>query len=157
MQAKINPNLNHEYPRFLFSSSCFILINFLLRAQPSLSRVGLVPTRRGRVGAIRYPPLIRDGIVVLATQLFKSLALRLWDEQRCHASQQHDEGVNLQDVVHPGIGILLGSAFSTEGRDGALADDGSDFACCGGDAVGGGSISGGKDFTGDNEGSGIGT
>lgn len=35
MQAKINPNLNHEYLRFLFSSSCFILINFPLRAQPS--------------------------------------------------------------------------------------------------------------------------
>ncbi len=47
---------------------------------------------------------------------------------------------------------LGGSALGAEFRDRGLADDGSDFAHAGGEAVRGGAVAGGETFAGDDKG-----
>lgn len=78
---------------------------------------------------------MHNSIIVLAAEFLKGFALGLGDEKRSKASQQHEEGVNLQDVVHPGVCIVLGGASGAEGGNGTLADDGTDLAGRGGYAV----------------------
>lgn len=63
-----------------------------------------------------------------AGELLESLALRLRDEKSSEATQEHEEGVDLHDVVEPG-GLVGGcGAAGTEGADENLGDDGADFA-----------------------------
>lgn len=93
-----------------------------------------------------------DGVVVLAAELFEGLASSLGDEEGGEAAEQHEESVNLQNMVHPVLAVV-----ALEGRNGTLADDGTNLAGGSRDTVGGGTVSGGEDFTGDNEGSGVGT
>lgn len=97
-----------------------------------------------------------EGVVVLAAELFKSLAGRLGDEERGEAAEEHEEGVDLEHVVHPGGRVVSRGAASAERGDGALADDGSDLARGGRDTMGRGAVAGREDFTGDDEGGGVG-
>lgn len=107
-------------------------------------------------------PLVNDsgtagnGVVVLAAELLEGLAGCLGDQERGEAAEKHEEGVDLEDVVQPGGGIVLGGATGTEGGDGTLADDGTNLARGSGDAVRGGAVAGGEDLTRDNEGGGVG-
>ena len=80
--------------------------------------------------------------LVLATELLERLALSLGDENGGKATEQHEEGEDLEDVVQPGTVVVRGGAARLEGRDGALADDGADLAGGGGDTVGGGAVAG---------------
>lgn len=96
------------------------------------------------------------GVVVLAAELLEGLAGSLGDEEGGEATEKHEESVDLEHVVHPGSGVVLGSAASAESSDGTLADDGADLAGGGRDTVGGGTVSGGEDLTGDNESGGVG-
>jgi hypothetical protein len=76
----------------------------------------------------------------LAGKLLESLALCLRDEEGGEAAQQHEEGVNLHDVVEPRALVRSGSATGAEGTDEDLGDDGADLAGGGGDTVGGGTV-----------------
>lgn len=78
--------------------------------------------------------VLDDGII-LTSQLLKGLALGLRNAQRSEDTQEHEQGINLEHVVEPRIGICLGSATYTEGCNGSLGNDGADFACGGGDTV----------------------
>jgi hypothetical protein len=78
----------------------------------------------------------------LASELLESLALCLRDKQSSEAAQQHEEGVDLHDVVEPGAFIGRGGAAGAKGADEDLGDDGTDFAGGGGDSVGGRAVSG---------------
>lgn len=51
--------------------------------------------------------------VVLARQLFEGLALGLWDEESGEDTAEHEECVDLHDVVEPWVGVGLGSAAGT--------------------------------------------
>lgn len=64
--------------------------------------------------------LTRDIVVVLG-KLLERLSLRLLDEQRRKDAQEHEQGVNLQDMVEPGIGVVCGGAARAEGRNCSLA------------------------------------
>lgn len=100
--------------------------------------------------------MVVSSVVVLATELLERLAGGLGDEDGGEAAEQHEQGVNLQHVVHPWGGVVLGGAAGAEGGDGALADDGADLAGGGGDTVGSGTVTRGEDLTGDDEGGGVG-
>lgn len=63
---------------------------------------------------------VRDVVVVLG-ELLEGLALGLLDEQRGEDAAEHEEGVDLEDVVEPGGGVGRGGAAGAEGGDGALA------------------------------------
>lgn len=89
--------------------------------------------------------------LVFAGELFEGLALGLGDEEGGEAAEQHEQGVDLENVVHPRVGVLLGGAVGSEDGDGTLADDGADLAGGGRDTVGGGSVSGGEHLTGNDE------
>lgn len=97
-----------------------------------------------------------DGVVVLTAELFKSLAGSLGDEPGGEAAEKHEEGVNLENVVHPGSRVVLGGALGAEGSNGTLADDGADLAGSGRDTVRGGTVTGGEDLTGNDKGGGVG-
>jgi hypothetical protein len=66
-------------------------------------------------------------ILILARQFLESLSLGLLDEQGAEATEKHEQGVDLEDVVQPGARVLLRGAVVAEGGDGALADDGADL------------------------------
>lgn len=47
------------------------------------------------------------GVVVFgawnfASELLEGLALRLWDEEGCEDTEEHEQGEDLHDVVQPG-------------------------------------------------------
>jgi hypothetical protein len=100
--------------------------------------------------------VVGDGVVILTAELFKGLAGSLGDEEGGEAAEQHEESVDLKDVVHPRSSVRLGGAASAQGSNGTLADDGSDLAGGSGDTVGGGTVTGGEHLTGDNKGGGVG-
>lgn len=100
--------------------------------------------------------VVRVGIVILATKLLKSLAGSLRDQESGEAAEKHEEGVDLEDVIHPGSLVLVGGTVGAEDRDGTLADDGTDLARGGRDTVGGGTVAGRKDLSGNNEGGSVG-
>ncbi len=88
----------------------------------------------------------------LARQLLESLPLSLRDQKRRKQTHQHEECENLHDVIEPwGIVGPGCSAARTERAEDALSDDGTDFAGCGADAVGGGAVAGGETLAGDDE------
>ena len=68
-----------------------------------------------------------DGVVVVVGELLERLALGLLDQQGAEAAHEHEEGIDLEDVVQPGVLVGLGSAVVADGCDGALADDGADL------------------------------
>lgn len=78
----------------------------------------------------------------LASKLLESLALGLGDQKSGEATEEHEESVDLHDVVEPGGLVLGGGAAGAEGSDEDLGDDGADFAGGGGDTVGGGAVAG---------------
>lgn len=100
--------------------------------------------------------MVGNGVVILTAELFKSLASGFGDEDCGEAAEQHEESVDLKDVVHPRSSDLLGGSASAQGSDGTLADDGSDLAAGSGDTVGGGTVTGGEHLTGDDKGGGVG-
>lgn len=100
--------------------------------------------------------VVRVGIVILATELLKSLAGSLGNQESGEAAEKHEEGIDLEDVIHPGSLILVGGTVGAEDGDGALTDDGTDLARGGRDTVGGGTVAGREDLAGNNEGGGVG-
>lgn len=78
----------------------------------------------------------------LASKLLESLALGLGDQKGGEATQQHEEGVDLHDVVEPGRLVLGGGAAGAEGTNEDLGDDGADFAGGGGYTVGSRAVAG---------------
>ena len=83
-------------------------------------------------------------------------ALGLRDEEGGEDTAEHEEGVDLEDVVEPRGGVGGGGAADAEGTDEGLGDDGADFARGGGDAVRGGAVAGGEALAGDDEGGRVG-
>jgi hypothetical protein len=77
-------------------------------------------------------PYPRRTILRLSSQLLERNPLRLGNKQRQEASQQHEESVNLHDVVLPRVGgRSRGAGGGTPGaqrRDGRLGDDGAELA-----------------------------
>jgi hypothetical protein len=73
----------------------------------------------------------------LAGQLLESLALGLGDQESGEDTAQHEQGVDLHDVVEPGAFVCGSRAADAEGSDEDLGDDGADFAGGGGDSMGG--------------------
>lgn len=101
--------------------------------------------------------MVGNGVVILTAELFKSLAGGFGDKVCGEAAEQHEEGIDLKDVVHPRSRVGLGGAAAgAQGSDGTLADDGADLAGGSGDTVGGGTVTGGEHLTGDNKGGGVG-
>jgi hypothetical protein len=98
---------------------------------------------------------MRVGVVILAAELLKSLASSLWNEEGSKTADKHEKSIDLKNMVHPGSLIILSSTVGTKGRDGSLPNNRSNFAGRGRDTVRSGSVAGGKDFTGDNEGGSI--
>ena len=94
------------------------------------------------------------------SQLLKSLALGLRNEERSEDTAQHKEREDLHDVVEPWGGSGSGrTGFSTscsERTKDDLCDDGTDFSGSGRDTVGGGTVAGGETFTRHNESGGVG-
>ncbi|KAI6758858.1 hypothetical protein HG530_011098 [Fusarium avenaceum] len=62
---------------------------------------------------LQYMIIMRVGKVILTRELFKSLTSSLGDEESGENSEKHEEGVDLQNVVHPGGFIGLSSTFSS--------------------------------------------
>lgn len=79
----------------------------------------------------------RDRIIVcragnLTSQFLERLALRLWDEQRSEAAEEHEQGKDLHHMIEPrrgsgSRGILLGSP-GPQGAEDDLCDNGADLA-----------------------------
>lgn len=102
-----------------------------------LSRI--VPRNRH---AARKSGIILRSARHLASKLLESLALGLGDQKSGEAAQQHEQSVDLHDVVEPGALVGGSGAAGAERADEDLGDDGADFAGGGGDAVGGGAVAG---------------
>lgn len=96
--------------------------------------------------------IARVGIVILATKLLKSLAGSLGDQESGEAAEKHEEGVDLEDMVHPRSLVRVGGTVGAEDGDGTLTNDGTDLARGGRDTVGGGTVAGREDLTRNNEG-----
>lgn len=97
---------------------------------------------RDRRHAARKSGIILRSAGDLASKLLESLALGLGDQKSGEATEEHEESVDLHDVVEPGGLVLGGGAAGAEGSDEDLGDDGADFAGGGGDTVGGGAVAG---------------
>ena len=111
---------------------------------------------------VRAPLAGLDGIVPprarhLARQLLERLALRLGDERGGADAAQHEQGVDLHDVVEPGrrVGARDGAARAQRADD-HLGDDGADLARGGRQAVRGGAVARGEALAGHDEGGGVG-
>ena len=89
-------------------------------------------------------------------QFLECLALRLGDEIGGKDAEEHEEGVDLHDVVEPGGSVVGGGATDAQRADEDLGDDGAHFAGGGRDAVRGGSVPGWEAFAGHDEGGGVG-
>lgn len=100
--------------------------------------------------------MVGNGVVILTAELFKGLAGGFGDEDGGEAAEQHEESIDLKDVVHPRSSDLGGGSLSAQSSDGTLADDGSDLAGGSGDTVGGGTVTGGEHLTGDDKGGSVG-
>jgi hypothetical protein len=73
----------------------------------------------------------------LAGELLEGLPLGLGDQESGEDTAQHEQSVDLHDVVEPGALVGGGCAADTEGPDKDLGDDGADLAGGSGDTVGG--------------------
>jgi hypothetical protein len=129
---------------------------FSLSELPSLVSnalgLGLQDTAAGALGVGRG----RGGLI-LAAELLEGLALGLGDEAGGNDTEQHEEGVNLKNVVHPGGVSAVLSTLGTQSSDGTLANDGTDLARGGRDTVRGRTVAGREDLTRNDEGCGVGT
>jgi len=92
----------------------------------------------------------------LTSQLLQSLPLGLGHQQGGEDTTEHEERVDLHDVVEPRGGVGGGGSLGTERADEDLGNDGADFAGGGGETVGGGTVTGRETFTGGDEGGGVG-
>lgn len=105
---------------------CTFLNNPLLRCL-----LALVIRNRGDV-------LTGAGILLIARQLFEGLSLGLGNAQRGEDTEEHEEGVDLHDVVLVWVGTCFGGgALGAELGDTGLSNDGADLAHAGGETVGG--------------------
>ena len=82
----------------------------------------------------------KSGVVLgsardLASKLLESLALGLRDQKRGETAQEHEQSVDLHDVVEPGRLVLGSSTTGAERTDEDLGDDGADLARGSGDTV----------------------
>jgi hypothetical protein len=78
------------------------------------------------------------GILLIARQLFEGLSLGLGNAQRGEDAEEHEEGVDLHDVVLVRVSDRFGGgALGAELGDAGLSDDGADLAHAGGETVGG--------------------
>jgi len=68
------------------------------------------------------------GIVILTTELLKSLTGSLRDKESSEDTEKHEESVDLEDVVHPGGLVLVGGTVGAEDGDGTLANDGTNLS-----------------------------
>jgi hypothetical protein len=110
-----------------------------------LNPVALLLIRR--VVDARHATTCKSGVVFgstgdLAGQLLESLALGLGDEESGEDTAQHEQGVDLHDVVEPRALVCGSCAADAEGSDENLGDDGANLAGGGGDAVGGRAVAG---------------
>ena len=62
-------------------------------------------------------------VVVLAGELFESLALGLGDEEGGEDTAQHEESVDLEDVVQPGAGVGRGGTSGSERSNSTLIEN----------------------------------
>lgn len=85
----------------------------------------------------RQSRVILGGTRHLAGELLEGLALGLGDEEGGEDTAEHEQGVDLHDVVEPGALVGWSGAASAKGSDEDLGDNGADFSGGGGDAVGG--------------------
>jgi len=59
----------------------------------------------------------------LASKLLERQSLSLWNEQSSEATAQHEEGVDLEDVVEPRRSVLARRTARTKRADDGLGDD----------------------------------
>ena len=96
--------------------------------------------------------------VPVLSQILKSAALGLRNEQGGEDTREHEGGKDLHDVVEPWAGVGLGDvATGAERRNGSLGDDGTDLSGPSGDTVGGRAVAGGEALSRHDEGGGVGT
>ena len=91
----------------------------------------------------------------LARQFLERLTLRLRNQQCGKDTTQHEEGIDLHDVVEPWGSVRCGCTADAERADDDLGDDGADFAGSSGQTVRGGAVAGWEALAGDDEGSSI--
>jgi len=75
-----------------------------------------------------------DGLIaqaVLTSQLLECLSCGLWDQKSGEYTQEHEQRVDLHDMVLPWVGDLGGCATGTEGCDGGLSDNTAHLSRCG--------------------------
>ena len=92
----------------------------------------------------------------LTGQFLEGLAPGLGDEIGEEDAEEHEEGVDLHDMVEPRGGIVGRCAMDADRADEHLGDDGTDLARGGGETVRGGAVAGREAFAGDDEGGGVG-
>lgn len=67
--------------------------------------------------------VVSDSVVLVVGELLEGLSLGLLDQKRGEDAQEHEQGVDLEDVVEPWAGVLGGGSAGSEGSDGTLSDD----------------------------------
>jgi hypothetical protein len=96
--------------------------------------------------------------VPVLSQVLKSAALGLRNEQGGEDTREHEGGEDLHDMVEPRAGVALDDiSTGSQRRDGSLGDDGTDLAGASGDTVRGGTVAGGEALSGHDEGGGVGS
>lgn len=105
-----------------------LLSNLVLRVGVlALLKLWLVATGKVRV--------VLWGTWDLTSELLKSLALGLWDEESGEATEKHEEGEDLEDVVQPWVGVGGSGTAGTERSNGGLGNDRADLARGSGETV----------------------
>lgn len=99
---------------------------------------------------------------VLAGKIFEGLALGFRNKKSGEDTTEHEECVDLHNVVEPWAcgGLVWAGSDSTTGTEwcnGCLGDDGADLAGSGGETVRGRTVTGRETFTWDDEGRCIGS
>jgi hypothetical protein len=96
--------------------------------------------------------------VPVFSQVLKSAALGLRNEQCREDTREHEGRKYLHHVVEPWAGVGLGDVATGAKRgDGSLGDDGTNLSGTSRDTVGGRTVAGGEAFARHDEGSGVGT
>lgn len=102
-----------------------------------------------------------SGVVVwsardLASELLESFALGLWDQKGSEDTKEHEEGVDLHDVVEPWGGVGGSRTADAEGSNEHLGYDSTDLTRGGGEAVGGRPVASWEALAGNDEGCSVG-
>lgn len=95
--------------------------------------------------------------VVLLSKLLKSLSLGLRNKHRSEDTKQHEQSVDLHDVVEPAVLLVSGAAVVNEGSEHTLSNNGANLARGSRETMGSGTVAGGEDLTGDDKGGHVGT